>query len=512
MKLGKYVVVSLFAIIIVIVIFTWNSGSKSHTPNYSNSPQRQSNETRGVSRADDSTYAEEVKTLTAQMNQSKRENEEKLQASNQTIEAARQEIENLKKEISEMAESFNKSLNNATASGINKGKNVLNSTEDSIDRAARIAKSEFDKAKEDVSKSIHDRINKKESEPKTQVITIAPPSDSSKYKTPLNSGNNFSNKLNFNSYGGDSMTPDGYLAIRPFDDPNKPRESGFSGALQGFKDGISGFTTQRITTDPKSKTNPFAPTISTGDQKLEPIPVYTIPVSSTLANNTSLSPLVGVVPDISNNVNDPYRFRIITGNENLASNGHHINGVENIVWSGYVVGVRDQSCVRAYVDTITYTFEDGRVSTYEKGRSQKSSASGSFSGMDALGYLTDEYGKPCIRGQYISNATKYLRDRSLAAFLGGLAEATSQSQMKYLENNEGDLKGFVTGNTGKYIAGAGLAGSFNEISKYVGERAAGAFDVIYVDSGINVQLFVEQEIPIDYDFKSRKINYEYYQD
>ena len=41
------------------------------------------------------------------------------------------------------------------------------------------------------------------------------------------------------------------------------------------------------------------------------------------------------------------------------------------------------------------------------------------------------------------------------------------------------------------------------------ERAVDAFDVVYVPPGINVQLFVETEIPIDYDTQGRQLRYSY---
>jgi integrating conjugative element protein (TIGR03752 family) len=80
-----------------------------------------------------------------------------------------------------------------------------------------------------------------------------------------------------------------------------------------------------------------------------------------------MTPLVGRVP-FRGRLRDPFRFKLITGATNLASNGHHIPGIANAVWTGYVVGVREQSCARAYIDTVTFTFEDGRIHTVHKGK------------------------------------------------------------------------------------------------------------------------------------------------
>ena len=77
------------------------------------------------------------------------------------------------------------------------------------------------------------------------------------------------------------------------------------------------------------------------------IPVYTLPDAATLVQNATMTPLVGRVP-FRGRLRDPFRFKLITGATNLASNGHHIPGIANAVWTGYVVGVREQSCARAY--------------------------------------------------------------------------------------------------------------------------------------------------------------------
>ena len=114
--------------------------------------------------------------------------------------------------------------------------------------------------------------------------------------------------------------------------------------------------------------------------------------------------------------------------DDLAANGLRIPGVANAVWTGYAVGVREQSCVRAYLDTVTFVFEDGRIHTVHRGKGQGQNG-GPVSVNENLGYLTDPWGKPCIRGQFFDNAGSYLKDRGIAAFLDGLANAYANSQV-----------------------------------------------------------------------------------
>ncbi|MBS9781379.1 MAG: TIGR03752 family integrating conjugative element protein [Gammaproteobacteria bacterium] len=236
---------------------------------------------------------------------------------------------------------------------------------------------------------------------------------------------------------------------------------------------------------------------SDGKQKLlTRFPIYTLPPTTMLTDSTLLTPLIGRVP-VGGNVNDPFRFQLEIGAENLAVNGHHIPGVQKAIASGYATGIREQSCVRATISTMTFIFEDGRISTV-KGNSKDSN--------DGLGYLTDPQGTPCILGEYVNNASSYLKDRSMAAFLAGLAQAYGQSQVSYTEKN-GGLKGYLSGNVYQFAAAQGIASTADEIAQYVRERAREAFDVVYVPQASRVQVILQEEIDIDYDLKNRKINY-----
>ena len=237
------------------------------------------------------------------------------------------------------------------------------------------------------------------------------------------------------------------------------------------------------------------------------IPVYTIPDAATLVHNAMMTPLIGRVPFLGR-LTDPFRFKLITGADNLAANGLRIPGVANAVWTGYAVGVREQSCVRAYLDTVTFVFEDGRIHTVHRGKGQGAAGAGAVSVNQNLGYLTDPWGKPCIRGQFFDNAGRYLKDRGLAAFLDGLANAYANAQVTTDRSVYG-LESYVSGNTYEYAAAKGLSGTTKEIADFVRERASDVFDVVYVPPGQGVQIFVETEIPIDYDTAGRQLQYAY---
>lgn len=53
-----------------------------------------------------------------------------------------------------------------------------------------------------------------------------------------------------------------------------------------------------------------------------------------------------------------------------------------------------------------------------------------------------------------------------------------------------------------------LAGASDELSQYIKERAAQNFDVVYVDTGADVAIHIDRELPIDYDPTGRKTHYD----
>ena len=127
-----------------------------------------------------------------------------------------------------------------------------------------------------------------------------------------------------------------------------------------------------------------------------PVPVYTVPQNATLFSNDTLTALVGIVPNLQGSVVDPIRFKLITGNTNLATNSLYLPpGVKNIVWSGIAIGNREMSCVRGELHSVTFTFEDGTIRTVN---SQADSGKSKLGG-NLLGYISTQKGNPCLPGQ-----------------------------------------------------------------------------------------------------------------
>ncbi len=237
-------------------------------------------------------------------------------------------------------------------------------------------------------------------------------------------------------------------------------------------------------------------------EKPQPVPIYTIENTSTLFSNTTMTALMGVVPNKNNAVKNLMRFKIITGAENIASNGLYLPDVKNIIWTGYAIGNREMQCIQATVDTVTFTFQDGTIRTVQN---KKSGGGGQMS--EGLGYLSDPWGKPCIKGALISNATQYLRDRMIAAGAAATASASAAMQTTTSRDALGGSSTTVTGSEGDYIAGQTGTATLNELAAYLRDRMDQAVDIVYLDAGKDVVIHVEQEIQIDYDPAGRKLSH-----
>lgn len=281
--------------------------------------------------------------------------------------------------------------------------------------------------------------------------------------------------------------------------------SGSGDILDSLQNGLRSLTGSVPERDPNIPRNHLP---QPGEQRRQEqwetvFPVYTLPPNAVLSNALLVTPIIGRVPLPNRNgrVEDPFFFKVEIGGANLAANGHQIPGVAKMIASGYATGIRDQQCVRGYIDSLTFIFIDGRIVTQGK-----ASGEGSSSG-DVLGYLSDPWGKPCIHGRYINNADSYLRSRGTAAFIEAAAEALSQGQVNYKQNSDGNYSAALSGDVWKFVFGRGVSGSAAEFAQYVRERTADTFDVVYVNQGQPVQIMLDKMIPIDYDAKARKVNY-----
>ncbi len=243
-------------------------------------------------------------------------------------------------------------------------------------------------------------------------------------------------------------------------------------------------------------------------------PVYTVPRNSTLIGSTSMTALIGRIP-LDNVVQEPFPFKVIVGKDNLAANGIEMPFLDGMIFSGTSTGDWTLSCVRGTVHSVTYVFTDGTVRTLssdEKGTSSLNSRSSSkrFISQEnrPLGWISDRRGIPCIAGKRISNASDYILGRVFASAVSAAASAFSQNEVTtVVSGSQGTATSFLTGDATKSAGYKALSGGAEEMAEYIRERGAQSFDVVYVDTGVELAIHVDVELPIDYEINGRKTSY-----
>ncbi len=238
-------------------------------------------------------------------------------------------------------------------------------------------------------------------------------------------------------------------------------------------------------------------------------PAYTVPRNSTLVGSTGMTALIGRIPR-GGTVEDPFPFKVIVGKENLASNDIKIPGLDGMIFSGKASGDWTLSCVRGQLHSVTYVFADGTIRTLSSDDQQGLARQGGGGDDRPLGWISDRRGIPCVTGERISNATDYLAGRIAASAAAAAAGAFSHGEVTNSVSALGGVStSVITGDAVKYAGGQALSGGASEISAYLQERAAQSFDAIYVDTGVELAIHIDIELPIDYENQGRKTTYAY---
>lgn len=458
-------------------------------------------------RADDPEYFQELRALTAMLktvedelsrqntNALKRENElnHKIARLNNELEKANrdnnnQELATIKSEVDSLqkqrteTEQTNSRLNNELEQLRSKLSSEIENKNNQIEelkKQVEMASVSAVKIIEDVKEQADNRINDIKNTIKPEAVNKS--NSETTNSNEVNPSATDSENVNLRPYqiiGGDIQSNNNELELPNLFNLNSQSKNPFGGVADNAT----------IQNEPKPV------------QAITLFPVYTLPATTMLTDSKLLTPLVGRVP-IENNVNDPFKFQIELGAENLAANNHKIPGVEKAIVAGVAIGNRDQSCVRGVINVITFIFQDGTIHTVGDNSGEGGRATG------GLGYLADPYGTPCIYGTYINNAAQYLSGQIAAAFLAGMADAYGNSQITY-DNDDGDYFSYVaSGDSFKYMLGSGASETANTIAEYVSQRAAGAYDVVYVPQAQKVQIIIEKQVDIDYDVNGRKTSY-----
>ena len=250
-------------------------------------------------------------------------------------------------------------------------------------------------------------------------------------------------------------------------------------------------------------------TLATTAKKVLSTPYYTIPVNATLTGVIAMQPIVGEVP-VDNQIVDPYHFKMIVGPKNLAANGIDIpSNIQGIVASGVAQGeligpINKQSCVRGNITSMTFVFNDGRISTTQ---AQKG---------ESLGTISNAQGFPCIPGILETNAPEYLGITIGLGALQGYANGLSQSQLNNSVTSTGSTISSLAGSYTKYAVGQAASSGASAAQQWFDNRMKNTTDLVVVDNVDpethayrHFNINVTKQIDINYNPQSRKVFYEH---
>lgn len=262
-----------------------------------------------------------------------------------------------------------------------------------------------------------------------------------------------------------------------------------------------------------------------GSQKPQAEPYFTIPENATLARSTAMTTLVGRVP-IDGRVQDPMQFKLVVGRENLAASGQYVpDDIAGIVISGIAVGDMALSCTEGLIQSMTFVFDDGTIRTVSQRTGGASVGFGtgggggsggggvggqSLASASKLGWISDEFGNPCIPGKFVTNAPAYLSDvvGAKALSMAGAAVASAQTTTTNGASALGSTSSStVTGNQGSYVLGKVASAASDEVVSWLMRRLNNSFDAVVVRAGTRVAVHIDQSIHIDKEPDGRKLDY-----
>lgn len=244
------------------------------------------------------------------------------------------------------------------------------------------------------------------------------------------------------------------------------------------------------------------------------IPYYTIPAGSDLGRTTLLSALIGEVPVEGKLMQPLFPFSaIINRGDLMAANGIPLPpNIAGMKVNGYAIGVGsfldNISCVRAYVTSALFVFDDGHFVTVGK---EQMTGTTEMVNNESLGYLTTAFGNPCIKGHYFTNAPRVLAALMASDGIKGFGNALSQWQMTYTANANG-ATGTPTGSMGNYALGGALSQGTVKAGDWLEKHIQGSFDMVFVPASIGyrptqLSFHITQTINLDKETNGRVLDY-----
>lgn len=211
---------------------------------------------------------------------------------------------------------------------------------------------------------------------------------------------------------------------------------------------------------------------------------HTIP-PATVIQGITLTATIGRLP-VRGQLNEPWPVKVISTIEGYAPNGYAVD-TARMIWDGKAFGDANFECARVILTRVTAVLPGAVVSFVEASDSEK-----------GLGYLSDAYGHPCLKGKLVSNAAKQMTAEAILGIAQGIGEGYADTQHTRTVSPEGNTIESVTGEEVRVLIGRGFAKSVNNVRNYLASRYD-VWDAIYVPPEQEVVINVDQPLEFVYD-------------
>ena len=219
---------------------------------------------------------------------------------------------------------------------------------------------------------------------------------------------------------------------------------------------------------------------ASGDEEVS----HTIP-PATIIQGVTLTAAIGRLP-VRGQLNEPWPVKVISMIEGYAPNGYAVDAAR-MIWDGRAFGDANFECVRVALTRVTAVLPGKVVSFVEATDSEK-----------GLGYLSDAYGHPCLKGTLVSNAAKRITAEAILGLAQGIGEGYADNQRTRTVSPEGNTVESITGEEVRVLIGEGFANSVGNVRNYLASRYD-VWDAIYVPPEQEVVINVDQPLEFVYD-------------
>ncbi|WP_203249824.1 hypothetical protein [Cysteiniphilum marinum] len=240
------------------------------------------------------------------------------------------------------------------------------------------------------------------------------------------------------------------------------------------------------------------------------IPAYTIPKPSVLSNVIPLNPIIGRSPKGDNHtVWSPFQVLFMVEDPNFTSNEHQLDdALPKMLGTATCVGDIGASASACYVNTLTYIFPDGTISTV-------TSDTNNGSGFKGLGFLADEHGSPQIHGEIKTSMGLRLAMSGVTAGVSAYGSGLAQSATQQNETSVGSIVQQIT-NANQYAMGQAINSTAQGVNDEWREVSKNLFDFVYTSNWDadtqrlkRFNVVITEEIAFDYNENGRKLRHDF---